>query len=329
MEKMSLPKIAQRIPDESEAYEFMEELRWHGRPVCPHCGSIGEHYFLTPWKGTRETSTGKASFRRLWKCRDCREQFSVLTGTIMHGTHVPIRTWVLVIFEMVSSKNGVASREIERKYGLSPKTAWFLLHRIREGMRRDPVASLFSGVVVADETWIGGDPANKHRDRVARDDLGNMVHRTEKTPVLSLVEKRTGEVRSRVVPRVNTANLRRVIEQEVDVPHTLFHTDSASCYNEFDWRAAGHKRVDHAVGEYVRGDVSTNRLENYFSQLKRSIDGTHHHVSREHLPRYLAEFDFRYSTCDETDPARMARLMSRVAGRRLTYRPLTDLKNRH
>jgi transposase-like protein len=196
-------------------------------------------------------------------------------------------------------------------------------------MRRDPVASLFSGVVVADETWIGGDPANKHRDRVARDDLGNMVHRTEKTPVLSLVEKRTGEVRSRVVPRVNTANLRRVIEQEVDVPHTLFHTDSASCYNEFDWRAAGHKRVDHAVGEYVRGDVSTNRLENYFSQLKRSIDGTHHHVSREHLPRYLAEFDFRYSTCDETDPARMARLMSRVAGRRLTYRPLTDLKNRH
>ena len=95
------------------------------------------------------------------------------------------------------------------------------------------------------------------------------------------------------------------------MPHTLFHTDSASCYNEFDWRAAGHKRVHHAVGEYVRGDVSTNRLENYFSQLKRSIDGTHHHVSREHLPRYLAEFDFSYSTCDMTDTQRMNLLVVR------------------
>jgi len=321
MEKITVTALAREIPTEDAAYRLMESLRWANGVVCPHCGSIAEHYFLTP-KATegRKTRTGSVTPRRLWKCRDCRKQFSVTTGTVMHGSKVSLQIWLFVIFEMCANKNGIAAREIERKYGVASRTAWFMTHRLREAMVRNGRGSLMAGVVVADETWIGGDPANKHRDRVARDDLGNMVHRTEKTPVLSLVDKDTGEVRSRVVPLVNTANLRRVIEHEVDVPHTLFHTDSASCYNEFDWRAAGHKRVDHAVGEYVRGDVSTNKLENYFSQLTRSIDGTFHHVSREHLPRYLAEFDFRYSTCDMTDTQRMAALLGRADGRRLAYK---------
>ncbi|MGP8162838.1 MAG: IS1595 family transposase, partial [Acidimicrobiales bacterium] len=287
MEKMSLPKIAQRIPDESAAYEFMEELRWHSRPVCPHCGSISEHYFLTPRNGGRISSRGKVSNRRLWKCCDCRKQFSVLTGTIMHGTHVPVRTWVLVIFEMVSSKNGVASREIERKYGLSPKTAWFLLHRIREGMRRDPVASLFSGVVVADETWIGGAPKNRHankRNPNARQGL------TDKTPVVSLISAETGEIRSKVVANVSGASLRSVIAEHAQMAATTLHTDASGAYGTFAHELTAHESVNHAAGEYVRDGVSTNRAENYFSQLKRSIDGTHHHVSPEHLPRYLSEF---------------------------------------
>ncbi|MGD0741931.1 MAG: IS1595 family transposase [Acidimicrobiales bacterium] len=324
MKEFSIPNLAKRIPTEAAAYEFLEELRWHGEPVCPHCGSVNEHYFLKARGGVRKTNRGTETQRRLWKCRDCRQPFSVLTGTVMHGTHVPIRTWIFLFFELCANKNGLAAREVERKYGLSPKSAWFVLHRIREAMRRDPLAGLLAGTIVADETWIGGDPRNKHRNKVARDEMGNRIGYTDKIPIVSLIHKETGEVRSQVVAKVNATNLRAVLDQHVDAENSVLHTDGAQVYRRFRGWFADHQPVDHIVGEYVRGDVSTNRAENYFSQLKRSIDGTHHHVSEEHLPRYLAEFDFRYSTREETDSARMTRLMGQVAGKRLTYRPLTD-----
>jgi len=161
--EFSIPELA-RIGTEAEAYEFLEALRWADGPVCPHCASVAKHYFLKPTNGTtaRKTRTGSASQRRVWKCKDCRKQFSVLTGTIFHGTKIPLRTWLMVIFEMCASKNGVAAREIERKYDLTPKSAWFMTQRIREAMKRDPLAGLLSGTVVADETWIGGKPGNMH-----------------------------------------------------------------------------------------------------------------------------------------------------------------------
>lgn len=164
MDQMSIPALADRIRTEGDAYKFLEELRWDGEPVCPHCGCVGRAYFLNPANGSsRKTRTGSVSERRVWKCADCRKQFSVLTGTIFHGSKISVRKWVFVIFEMCSSKNGVSAREIERKYDLTPKSAWFMLHRIREAMKRDPIAGLLSGRIVADETWIGGKPSNKHR----------------------------------------------------------------------------------------------------------------------------------------------------------------------
>jgi transposase-like protein len=155
---LSIPQLASKLQSEADAYKFLEDLRWpDGEPVCPHCGSKRKHYFLTPQNGAaRKTRTGSMSQRRVWKCADCRKQFSVLTGTIFHGSKIPVRTWVFVVFEMASSKNGVSAREIERKYDLTPKTAWFMLHRIREAMKREPMSSLLSGRVVADETWFGG-----------------------------------------------------------------------------------------------------------------------------------------------------------------------------
>ncbi len=313
----SIPALADKIRTEADAYEFLEELRWNGQPVCPHCGSVRKPYFLTPKDGaSRKTRTGAKSERRVWKCADCRKQFSVLTGTIFHGTKIPVRTWVFVVFEMCASKNGVAAREIQRKYGLTGKSAWFVLHRIREGMKREPVAGLLSGRVVADETWVGGDPRNRHGHK--RGQGGQGV--TDKQPVMALVSRETGEVRSRAIPNVRGDNLRRVIGEEVDVPRSHLHTDESSAYVKIGRDFAAHSSVDHKAGEYVKGDVSTNVAETYFSQLKRSIDGTHHHVSREHLDRYLAEFDFRFSTCRQSDTERMQALAGRVAGRRLTYR---------
>ncbi len=309
--------LADRLRTEADAYEFLEELRWGDRPVCPHCGSIRKPYFLKPKDGSsRKTRTGSASQRRVWKCADCRKQFSVLTGTIFHGSKVPIRTWVFVIFDMASSKNGVSAREIERKYGLTAKTAWFMLHRIREAMKREPLAGLLSGRVVADETWYGGKPSNRH----GHDPKKSIQGRHDKTAIMSLVSRETGEVRSRVMPNVKPASLRAVLHEHVDPAATHLHTDGARNYRLIGHEFASHEAVNHDAREYVRGDVSTNQAEAYFSQLKRSLDGTHHHVSREHLPRYLAEFDFRFSIRRDSDTERMERIIQRVAGRRLTYR---------
>jgi transposase-like protein len=309
---LTLLQLADKLREEEDAYRFLEDLRWSGEPVCPHCGA-DRPYFLKARDGERRTRTGSTSQRRVWKCRACRKQFSVLTGTIFHGTKIPVRTWVLVIFEMASSKNGVAAREIERKYGLTPKSAWFMMHRIREAMKREPMAGLLTGRVVADETYIGGKPANRHK--------GHRGHQgyTDKTPVMALVSRETGEVVSKVVPNVTGANLAAAIRGEVDPERVELHTDESGHYRTAGLPFKAHHTVNHSQQEYVRGDVSTNQAENFFSQLKRSIDGTHHHVSVDHLPRYLAEFSFRYSYRKESDTDRMARLFRQVGGRRLMY----------
>lgn len=314
-----LTDLAALVPDEAAAYAFMEQLRWgQDRQVCPHCATIGGHYFLKPRNGTRKTRTGAETQRRLWKCRDCRKQFSVLTGTVLHRTKISVRKWLFVLFEMCSSKNGVAAREIERKYGLAPRTAWFMTQRIREAMKRDPDAGLLSGVVVADETFIGPNPRNFKKGQRFQ---ANHLKREHKIPVLSLIHRESGEVRSQVIPNVTGKTLRSVIEREVDLPATVLHTDEWKPYTRIGWKAAGHERVAHKFSEYVGPTgATTNQAESFFSQLKRSLDGTHHHVSREHLHRYLAEFDYRHTTRKMSDVARMRHLANRVAGRRLTYR---------
>ncbi|MDA8039848.1 MAG: IS1595 family transposase [Actinomycetota bacterium] len=321
---LSLPKIAERVVDEHAAYEFLEELRWPKGPVCPHCGTVDNATFLKP-RGdeagkARATRTGAMSQRRVWKCKNktCRKQFSVLTGTIFHGSKVPVRVWVLVVAQMCASKNGVAAREVERLYGLTPKTAWFVTHRIREAMKRG-APDLLVGTIVADETYVGGDMSNWHandprRTVPVRVKPGEHVAHPHKTTVLSLVNVESGEVRSQVVPNVTGSTLRKVIREQVAIESSHLQTDEGSWYNQVGKEFLSHGTVNHSVGQYVNGPVSTNRLEGYFAQLKRSLDGTHHHVSREHLPRYLAEFDFRYSTCSLSDAQRMSVLLGRADG---------------
>ncbi|MDP9329840.1 MAG: IS1595 family transposase, partial [Actinomycetota bacterium] len=215
MSETNILRIAERIPDEAAAYAYLEELRWNGSPVCPHCGNEDRCYFLNPANGkTRKTRSGRPTQRRLWKCGACRKQFSVLTDTVMHGTKIPVRTWVFVIFEMCSSKNGVSAREIERKYGIASRSAWFMTHRIREAMKDDGL-SMFVGTVVADETFIGGKASNMHKRDRARKITG--TGGKDKTAVLSLVNTGTGEVRSRVVADVTGPTLRKAIAEQVDV----------------------------------------------------------------------------------------------------------------
>jgi hypothetical protein len=152
----SISALAKRVTDEASAYRFLEELRWGDSPVCPHCGSTVAG-FLTPKNGTtRATRTGSQSPRRVWKCKnkECRKQFSALTGTIFHGSKISVRSWLFVLFEMCASENGVSAREVQRKYDLTPKSAWFMTMRIREAMQRNPAATRMVGTVDIDR---GGD----------------------------------------------------------------------------------------------------------------------------------------------------------------------------
>jgi transposase-like protein len=319
MDRITINYLLERIPTEAAAYELMEKLRWPEKPVCPHCGSINDHYYLKPANGTsRKTRTGNPSERRVWKCKDCRRQFSVLTGTIFHGSKVSLRTWLFVVVEICANRNGIAAREIERKYGVHPKTAWFMTQRIREAMaNRNP--NMLVGTIVADETWIG--PEKRRMNEKGRKRNPKAV----KTPVVALINAETGEVRARVVADVNRANLRVVMSENVDMPASQLQTDEAPVYTALGREFARHDTVVHKQEMYVNRftGASTNKAENFFSQFKRSLDGTHHHVSREHLHRYVDEFAFRHSTHKMADTERIHILMGQTTGRRLSYKRVT------
>jgi len=163
-QEFSTLKLVERLRTEADAYLMLEDLRWGGAPdACPKCGEVGKCVFVNPSNGAdRATRTGSRSQRRVWRCKGCRKQFSVLTDTIFHGTKISIRTWLLVIFEVCAAKNSVSAWEIARKYDITNESAWHMLHRIRRAMEQEPLAGLFTGTVQADETWIGGNPRNGH-----------------------------------------------------------------------------------------------------------------------------------------------------------------------
>jgi transposase-like protein len=249
----------------------------------------------------------------------CKKQFSAKIGTIFEDSPIGFEKWLPAMWLIANAKNGISSYELHRALGVTQKTAWFMLHRIREAMKAEPLAGMLAGTFVADETWIGGKPSNRHSHGYGKGTRGV----TDKQPVFSLVHKESGTVRSTVVPTVTGTTLGPLLREGVDTANSVLHTDSARVYPPLGQEFAAHESVNHFKGEYVRGEVSTNVAEGYFSQLKRSIDGTHHHVSVEHLHRYLSEFDFRYNTRKANDSVRMRALMTTTA-RRLTYKPLID-----
>lgn len=316
-QKITLDYIARHFQDENEAYLFLEKMRWPNGPICPHCQNT-KAYFLQPRTPDRYTRTGHATQRRVYKCAACRKQFSVLVGTIFEGSKIPLYKWLLAIHMMCSGKNGVSAHELHRDLEITYKSAWFMAHRIRKAMEREPLAGMLTGTVEADETYVGGKLRRKNASpRMSRQEAA--AHRMDnKTPVVSLVQ-RGGEVRSRVMKKVTGANLGELLSENIN-PRATLMTDSLRLYQKPGAMFARHETVDHSVGEYVRGNAYTNTVEGYFSQLKRSIDGTHHHVSEQHLDRYLSEFDFRYNTRKMQDGERTMLTIRKAEGKRLRYR---------
>ena len=301
MESGDFNLLDPRFTDPVAAAEYLEGLRWPNGVVCPHCGeSEREPYRLK----------SKATKRRLWKCRACRKQFTVMVGTIFESSHIPLNKWLAAFYLLCSSKKGMSAHQLYRMLGVSYKTAWFLFHRIREAMREPAFTSRLSGTVEADESYIGG----KRKGRSEGRGRGTK----HKTPVMTLVE-RDGRARSFRVANVTARELGGAIREHVD-PRSRLVTDEWLAYREVGKDFAAHDTVAHGYGEYVRGSTHTNTVEGYFANLKRGVNGIYHHVSRAHLDRYLAEFDFRYNARHASDSARTVAALSQAKGKRLKYR---------
>jgi transposase-like protein len=316
---LTLISIARNFSNEAEAWEFLEGVRWPDGPICPHCGVVNEAHYIEPTEGnTRKTTQGGKSYRRVWRCEACREQFSVMVGTIFEDSKVPLSKWLLAIHEISSDKNGVSSCELGRKLDITQKSAWFMGHRIRLAIA-SVAPGYLKGIVEADETYFGGKAKNMHKSKRKEKITGRGT--VGKVAVFAMVE-RGGKVRSQVMHNVDSEAVGLVLNANVD-PEAALMTDTSTVYPGPGKAFASHETVDHSADEYVRGDVYTNTAEGHFSQLKRSIDGTHHHVSEKHLDRYLAEFDFRYSTRKDADGERTEKTIRKFSGKHITYKQLT------
>lgn len=282
--------------DDNMAREHLESLRWPDGPVCPHCGCVGNS---TRLQGAKHRPG-------VWKCNDCRKQYTVTVGTVFEKSKVPLRKWLLATHLMCASKKGMSAHQLHRMLGVTYKTAWFMAHRIREAMRDESLDVLGGAgeIVEADETYWGHPKAAAHA-----------WHHKEK--IVSLVE-RGGEVRSFHVDKVNKATLIPLMTSNIDAGSRIM-TDEASYY---DWCAkhfASRESVSHKAKEFSRGDVTTNTVEGFFSIVKRGLIGTYHHVDPKYLTRYLDEFDFRYNAREITDAERTKLALKGIAGKRLYY----------
>lgn len=288
--------------DPEAAREYLEAIRWANGVVCPHCGVIDKFYKLT----------GDAHRPGLYKCADCREQFSVTVGTVFESSKIKLHIWMQACHLMSASKKGVSAKQLERMLGVSYKTAWFMGHRIREAMNIAPKFPLgLTAPVEADETFWGNKGKNAPGAR--------SFHHQMK--VVSLVE-RNGEKRSFHVPSVNAKTLRPIMKGMIAEKARLM-TDDANQYKVLGPEFASHEVVNHTAKEYARGDVTTNTVESSFALLKRGLIGTFHSVSEAHLQRYATEFDFRWNhriALGVNDVQRTSAILKGIEGKRLTYK---------
>lgn len=297
-----------KFQDANVARERLEAMRWPDGPICPHCDSKNA-YKLTAKEGSK-----KPVRPGVYKCAECREQFTVTIGTIFEDSKIPLNKWLLAIHLLSASKKGMSSHQLHRMLGVSYKSAWFMAHRIRYAMSQSPYqAEKLQGMIEADETYIGG---------IQKGGRGRQISK-QKRPVFSVV-KRGGEVRSFHVANVTAENLVGILKQNVDRSSHIC-TDEFGSYQTLGYKFASHRTIQHSKGEYAKGNVHTNTVEGFFSLLKRGLNGTYHKVSQEHLHRYLAEFDFRYNNRKIKDMERAEKMLKAAIGRRLLLRePSSD-----
>ncbi len=295
----SLIEMTTAIPDEDAAIAHFTKVRWADGAFCPHCGSTKVYHF---------------SDNRTHKCGECRQRFSIKVGTIFEGSKVPLRKWLMAIWLVTSHKKGVASTQLAKDIAVTQKTAWFMLHRLRAAATTKSFNAPLDGEVEVDETFVGGKAKNKH----AKDRTGQRGVAGKEVVVGAL--QRGGEVVARVVKDTGAKTLEGFVRDTVSKDATLVATDEHASYAGLD-KDFVHKFVRHSKGEYVSGNVHTNSIEGYWSQLKRQIIGIHHWVSAKYLGRYVAESSWRFNHRKLGEGTRVDALIANAAGR-LTYKAL-------
>jgi transposase-like protein len=299
-----IAEIPMACQDETCAVEFLERQRWGDNPCCIHCGSTAV-YKMT-------STTGGRNKRFLWRCRDCREQYTVRVGTVYEESRIELRHWCYAFWRAATSKKGVAALEISRHCQISYKSALFLMNRIRFAMAPDPkTAPKLDGIVEVDEVYIGGKPRNltgKHKRGKG----------TPKTLVFVAVE-RGGSIHRKVLPNQFTHTLKTAVRNNVE-PTARLMSDEHHGYTGLGSEFASHETVCHGTKEYVRGDVHTNTAESSNALVKRGLIGIYHNVSKEYLHRYLWQFDFVWNHRQMNDGERTVATIKSAEGKRLMYK---------
>lgn len=302
--------------DEAAAFEHVESILWPDGPVCTGCGGVNNAYKLEGVRTKPSKKNPEGIVRHgLYKCKskECRKQFTVRQGTLFEESHLALHKWLQAVYLLCSSKKGISTQQLKRTLEVDQKTAWFLGHRIREAMRSDELRPFGSGggIVEVDETFIGTEPGKKQRPGYGH-----------KMKVLSLIDRDTGKSRSMVVDSIGAKEIIPILRENI-AREARVMTDEGRQYQKLADDFPAHESVNHSADEYVRGEITTNTVEGFFSVFKRGMKGTYQHCRKHHLHRYLSEFDFRYSNrmalgIDDTVRTRIA--LEGFKGKRLTYR---------
>jgi transposase-like protein len=302
-ELLSTFEFFQKFPDEESARKFFESRRWGSNPACGHCGSEN----VAECKGHKPMP---------YRCRSCRKHFSVRTGTVLAESRLPLQKWLLAIYMLTSARKGIPSTQMARELGITQKSAWFLAQRIREAWLKDTGNNL-GGTVQVDETYVGGKERNKHSSQKLKAGRGTVG----KAPVLGIRDE-AGKIRAAPIPDTKGSTLKSFIHSHVDEGATVV-SDQHAGYVGIEEDGYQHIRINHSVGEYVRGKAHTNGIESFWALLKRGHYGVYHYMSKKHLHRYVKEFSFRHNTTKVGTLEFINMTIDRMSTKRLTYRRLT------